>query len=435
MIARRFLAIGLLGFAFLAISASAASAQSGVSRAEAIKELDQTRVSIDETLALFKAGKAKQALQQAQDGYLSHFERVEIPLRVADADLTLDAEQQFAEIRGLIRDDASTSDVRAAIVDLRGLVDSAERRLTDPGLGAPAIVFTQSFLIIFREGLEAVLLLSVLIGFLEATKATQFKRPILYGVGLALVATAATVFLLQALFAIAPASREVMSAVTALVAVALLFWVSFWLIARLEHRRWMEFLKARVWTAVSIGSTASLILIGFTAVYREGFETVLFYQALLSFGTGLGIWMALGFVCGVVALTACGFAIFRLGRRLPIKAFLSVAVGLIMLTSVAFLGNAVAALQEADAVGYTRLEGWPRLPIYLAEATGYRPTTQTVVAQIGLILVYLLGALYMFVVQPRLRRTAPPVPTPAPEPADGDTRVELEPTAPTGTSR
>ena len=71
-----------------------------------------------------------------------------------------------------------------------------------------------------------------------------------------------------------------------------LFWVSFWLIARLEHERWMEFLKARVWTAVSLGSTASLVLIGFTAVYREGFETALFYEALLSFGTGPRLWIA-----------------------------------------------------------------------------------------------------------------------------------------------
>ena len=83
-----------------------------------------------------------------------------------------------------------------------------------------------------------------------------------------------------------PFGREVLEAIVGLLAVAMLFYVSFWLIARLEQRRWMEFLQARVWTAVSVGSAASLALIGFTAVYREGFETVLFYQALLSFGDG-----------------------------------------------------------------------------------------------------------------------------------------------------
>ena len=114
----------------------------------------------------------------------------------------------------------------------------------------------------------------------------------------------ATVFLLQAVISVAPASRELMEALTGVLAVVVLFWVSFWLISRLEHKRWMEFLKARVWTAVSLGSTASLVLIGFTVVYREGFETVLFYQALLSFDTGLEIWTAIGFGLGVLALGA-----------------------------------------------------------------------------------------------------------------------------------
>jgi len=162
--------------------------------------------------------------------------------------------------------------------------------------------------------LEAVLLLSVLLGYLEAAKASQFKKPVLWGVGFACLATVATVFLVRFVFELAPVSRELMEAITAIIAVVVLFWVSFWLISRLEHKRWMEFLKARVWTAVSLGSTASLVLIGFTAVYREGFETTLFYEALLSFGTGLELWIAVGFLVGVVALTIVSIGIFRLGR-------------------------------------------------------------------------------------------------------------------------
>jgi high-affinity iron transporter len=209
-----------------------------------------------------------------------------------------------------------------------------------------------------------------------------------------------------------------MEAITAIIAVGVLFWVSFWLISRLEHKRWMEFLKARVWTAVSLGSTASLVLIGFTAVYREGFETTLFYEALLSFGTGLEAWIALGFVVGVVALAVVSYGIFRLGRRMPVKVFLSGAVLLLMATSIAFLGNAVYELQQADVVGYHVLAGWPRLPIYLAQATGYYPTRETVGAQVALIAVYLLGAIWMFVVRPRLGRrshTSPPAPVSVPD--------------------
>jgi high-affinity iron transporter len=401
---------GVVVVALLTLAPAAGAAGSDVSRSQAIDQLQNVRVSMNETLSLFKQGKDAQALKQSQAGYLNHFEYVEIPLRVADPQFTLDAESKFAEVRQAIRD-GRTSDVRDRIVELRSIVDEAERKLSSPGLTAPLLVTSQSFLIIFREGLEAVLLLAVLLGYLEAAKATQFRRPILWGVGLAVLATLATVVAVHFIIELAPVGREVMEAATAILAVVVLFWVSFWLIARLEHQRWMEFLKARVWTAVSLGSAASLMLIGFTAVYREGFETVLFYEALWSFGQGLTGWILLGLGLGIVALAAVTYAIFKLGRRLPVKAFLSVAVALLMATSIAFLGNAVYALQEADVIGYHRLVGWPRLPIYLAQATGYYPTRETVFAQVALLVVYLLGALWMFVGRPAMqRRRRPPSP-------------------------
>ena len=85
----------------------------------------------------------------------------------------------------------------------------------------------------------------------------------------------------------------------------MLFYVSFWLIARLDQRRRMEFLQARVWKAVAVGSATSLALVGFTAVYREGFETVLFYQAMFSFGEGLQAWIVAGMLPRRVVLAGC----------------------------------------------------------------------------------------------------------------------------------
>jgi len=382
---------------------STAVPRQSVGRDEAIDQLDVVRTSIDRTLGLVKDGKAEEAFAEAKDGYLSHFEQVEIPLRLADAQLTADAETQFAEIRGLITSGASTGEIREAIVELRGTIDTAERRLTSPGIGAPAVVLGQSFLIIFREGLEAVLLVSVLLGYLEAAKATQYRRPILWGMAVAAGATLITFLLLRTVLDALPFGREVLEALTAIVAVVVLFYVSFWLVARLEQKRWLEFLRARVWNAVSVGSTTALVLVGFTAVYREGFETALFYQALVSFGPGLGGPVLAGFALGVVALAVVSWAIFRLGRRLPIKTFLSCAVILLMATSLAFLGNAVRSLQEADVVGLHRWPDWPRAPIFLAQALGYWPSRETMSAQGALLAVYLAGALYVFVIRPRQR--------------------------------
>jgi high-affinity iron transporter len=177
---------------------------------------------------------------------------------------------------------------------------------------------------------------------------------------------------------------------------------------------------------VSVGSTAALVMVGFTAVFREGFETSLMYQALVSFGTGLVGWILLGLGLGLAALTVVAYGIFKLGRKLPIKTFLSGAVVLLMATSVAFLGNAVRSLQEADVIGLTPLGGWPRAPIFLSQALGYWPSRETVLTQAALTLVYVAGAVYMFGLRGRTHTHRPPArpkeerapaPAPAPSPA------------------
>ena len=397
----RIVALVTLSLTAIALMTSPASASG--SRKDAIVLLDKTRDSVDQTLLLLKNGNVSVALEEARTGYLSHFEQVEIPLRIADNKLTIEAEARFALIRQAIKDGQPVTEVRAQIVILRDLLNQAERKLTDAGVGAPALVASQSFLILFREGFEVVLLLSVLLGFLEAARSPHLMKPILVGVGLAGVATVATVAVLPTLFAILPVGREVLEAITALIAVAMLFYVSFWLIARLEHKRWMEFVRARLWSAISVGSTASLVGVGFTAVYREGFETALFYQSLLTFGTGLGRYIALGIGLALIALAGVAYVVFRLGRKLPIKTFMNTAVALVMITSVAFLGNAMHTLQAADVLTFRRTSA-PRLPIFLAEATGVWNTVPSLLAQAALSLVYIAGAVYVFVVKPRLAR-------------------------------
>ncbi|MGH3772549.1 MAG: FTR1 family protein [Pseudonocardiaceae bacterium] len=409
MIGRRLLgallALGLLAPVVSLVGSAravAATAQrQAISRPEAIRQLAVVRASIDQTLKLVEQGKLDQAATQAKTGYVEHFERVEVPLRVAAPDLTGDVETQFTQIHDLITSRASVDTVRANIVELRRLIDAIERRLTGTGFGAAAVVAGQSFLIIFREGLEAILLLTALLGYLAATKSTQYRKPIARGVILGLVATAPAYLLLRFVLAMMPAGREVLAAVVATAAVTVLLYISFWLIARPEHRGWMAFLRSRLFTAVSVGSTTALVLVGFTGMSWEGLETALLYQALVEFGQGLGWWIVAGLVAGLVALAAVFFLIFRLGRRLPVKTFLVGAVVLLMAPSVAFLGNAVRSLQTADLVGRTPLAGWPHASIFLGQALGYWPSVQTLVCQAVLVAVYALGATWLLTVRPR----------------------------------
>jgi high-affinity iron transporter len=360
---------------------------------------------VDEAVAAAARGDREQAYDLARTAYLDHFELAEVPLRLRDPNLVLDLEFAFAKLRNDIRDGEPLSEVRANAAEIRaGLLD-VDRTLADKGVAAPLLAFVFSFTILFREGVEVVLLLAILLGALSAGRASGYRRPLGLGVLAAVLATIATWLVATLVLELAPVQRELLEGVTALAAVAVLFMVSFWLVSRLEHRHWLEFMRSRVAAAISAGSSLAFAGLGFTAVYREGFETVLFYQALTIFAKGLELWVILGVAAAAAALGVVAFAILRLGKRLPIKPMLIGGASILLLLSVTFAGNAVRSLQEADWIGVTPVDGgWARLPVYAAELTGIHPTREGLTTQAVLLGVYVLGALWMFVVRPRRRR-------------------------------
>jgi high-affinity iron transporter len=360
---------------------------------------------VDEAVAAAARGDREQAYDLARTAYLDHFELAEVPLRLRDPNLVLDLEFAFAKLRNDIRDGEPLSEVRANAAEIRaGLLD-VDRTLADKGVAAPLLAFVFSFTILFREGVEVVLLLAILLGALSAGRASGYRRPLGLGVLAAVLATIATWLVATLVLELAPVQRELLEGVTALAAVAVLFMVSFWLVSRLEHRHWLEFMRSRVAAAISAGSALAFAGLGFTAVYREGFETVLFYQALTIFEEGLELGVILGVAAAAAALGVVAFAILRLGKRLPIKPMLIGGASILLLLSVTFAGNAVRSLQEADWIGVTPVDGgWARLPVYAAELTGIHPTREGLTTQAVLLGVYVLGALWMFVVRPRRRR-------------------------------
>jgi high-affinity iron transporter len=398
---RRALISLLTAVALLAIAAPAFGADSSLERGR--REIDTSRALLEQSLRAVKAGDRDRAYALSREAYLDHFEFVEIPLRLRNPNLVLDTEFKYAKLRNDIRDGAPLSAIRADTADVRAALVDVDRELARKGLAAPAVAFGFSFSILFREGVEAVLLIAILIGSLAAGSASNYKRPLALGVGAAIVATAVLFVLATLVIDLAPLSRELLEAVTALIAVVVLIGVSFWLVARLEHRRRMEFMRARVASAMAAGTTAAFAGLGFTAVFREGFETVLFYQALALFAEGLILWVVLGAVAAAIALGGVGYAILGLGKRLPLKPMLVTGAGILLLLSVAFVGNAVRSLQSADYLAATPVD-CPRLPVFLAELTGIHPTSQGLIVQAALLAVYVVGAVYVFAWQPTRRR-------------------------------
>ena len=397
-------AVLVAGLALVA-GVGTASAAENDQFADVRAKVAQASVLVDDAVAAAAAGDRERAYDIARTAYLDHFELAEVPLRLRDPNLVLDLEFKFAELRNGIRDGDSLAQVRADAVVVQQGLRQVDRSLADKGLAAPLLAFAFAFTILFREGLEAVLLFAILLGSLKAGRATNYRKPLVAGIGAALLATIATWIVATFVIEIAPFQRELIEGVTAVLAVVVLVLVSFWLVSQLEQKRRLEFMRARVASAIAAGSALAFAGLGFTAVFREGFETVLFYQALAIFAEGLALWIVLGAAAAAIALAVVGYAILKLGKRLPLKPMLLTAAMLLLALSVTFAGNAVRSLQEGDWIGVTPVDGgWARLPVYLAELTGIHPTKEGLLTQGALLSIYVLGALLVFLVRPAMRR-------------------------------
>ena len=368
-------------------------------------DIDTIRMQLDETLRLHGEGNYDGALLTSRSAYLDSYESIEIPLRPIDPDFTLDMEIKFAELRNLIQAHASYEEVEAKIVELRRGLDESERLVSGTGILAPTIAFSTSFSIVFREGLESALIIGAILTYLEASRNNKFKKHVYYGIVIAIAATAVTWFIAEFIIEISGASRELIEAIAGISAVAVLFWVSFWVLNKIETKRWIEFVKAKVWKATTTGSIMVFVMLSFFTVYREGFETVLFYQAMLSFAKYMEWYVVAGFVVGLAVIVATTIVVRQLGRRLPLKVLFALTMGIGAYMSIAFMGNAIREFQEVGYISTTHLIGTvPRLDINLATMTGIHPTLETIVAQIALLAVYVVGSLYILIISPRRQR-------------------------------
>jgi len=365
-------------------------------------EIDFIRDTLQVMLVQYDDGDYDSAYTSARSAYLDSYEFVEIPLRTIDPDFTLEVEFQFAEIRNLIKQQADFDQVQEVAIAIKRNLDESERIVSGTGTLAPSIAFTSSFAIIFREGLESVLILGAIMSYLEASRNNQFKKYIYYGIIAALGATTITWIVASYVIEISGANRELIEAIAALSATAVLFYVSFWVLNKIEHKKWMEFVKAKVWQATTTGSVMVFVMLSFFTVYREGFETVLFYQAMSGFAKYMEMYVGLGFVLGILSLLGVYYMMRKLGKKLPLRALFGLTMGVGAYLSIAFLGNAIRELQILEIVPYTGLIGIiPRLDINLAAMTGIYPTLETIISQVILFGVYLAASSYVLILRPR----------------------------------
>ena len=374
-------------------------------KGEVRDEIDVIREQLMATEIFYELGDTQSAYTSARSAYLDSYEYVEIPLRAIAPDFTLEVEFQFATLRNQINDGAPMGDISSTVIAIERSLDESERLVSGTGTLAPMIAFISSFAIIFREGLESVLILGAIITYLEASRNYKFKKYVHYGIVLAIGATAVTWFIASYIIEISGVNRELIEAVAALSATAVLFYVSFWILNKIEHKRWMEFVKAKVFQASTTGGVMVFVMLSFFTVYREGFETVLFYQAMLGFAKYMELYVGLGFIVGLISLFGIYFGFRKLGKRLPLRALFGLTMGIGAYLSIAFLGNAIREFQVLDYIPYTSMLGTiPRLDINVATMTGIYPTLETTVGQIVLLSVYLIASLYVLILRPKRQK-------------------------------
>ena len=355
--------------------------------------LDQVRAQVESAYAMAHARDAS-AGSKALDAYMT-FEQVEREVRAKNPSLASDLESEFAALRAQA---ASPTPAELSRVRERLFVglESAERTLSDTV--SPANLFVQSFIIMLREGLEAILVVGALMTFLVKMGASDRRRDINLGVGAAVVASLLTAVALETVIQLSPGHREALEGATMVLATVVLFYVSYWLLSKMEVVKWNQFVKSKVHDALTSGSALALASAAFLAVYREGFETVLFYKALfVSGGSAVGAMPVVGgMVVGGVLLVAVYVAIHRFGVRLPLKPFFGVTSAFLYYMAFVFAGKGIAELQEGGLVTTTILPGAPRLP-----ALGIYPTAESLAAQGALVLLALVALTWTFVLEPR----------------------------------
>ena len=351
--------------------------------ADAAGPLGITRTRLAEAERAHANGNISRAKELALSAYLDGFEPVEPILATRNPDLLVRIESGMMDLRAAIDADLPTSAISERIRAIEGLLVQAENVLA-PESATGWSTFVASFAILLREGLEALLIVIAMIAFVRKAGQDRALRFVHGGWTGALVAGALTWFAATYLLDISGAGRESIEAFGALIAALVLLSVGVWMHGKSQADNWQRYIRDKLGKALSRGSLWFLFGIVFLVVYREVFETILFYAALSAQGS-TGYLLAGAATAGLL-LVVIAWLLLRYSRTLPIGKFFAYSSVLIALLAIVLIGKGIAGLQEAGVIGIAPIAGGPRLSML-----GVYPTFQVIGAQFAMASALLLG--------------------------------------------
>ena len=337
----------------------------------------------DDAMTHYEPDKGMDTADVFSDIYFDVFEDsgMEAVIGLNDPGAKSELESLFSSVIGLASSAQPRAEVSQAWEKLRTRIGSVAGNVAGKESEGFWSVLLQSFLILLREGFEAILVITALITYLKR-QGENDKLPYIYhGAGWAVVASVLTAVLLSMVFNVSGTVQEALEGVTMLVAAVVLFYVSYWLISKREAARWQAYIRTKMNKALSHGSTLALGFAAFLAVYREGAETVLFYQAMAGQANGQYGAIAIGFVLALLGLGSVYWLMRTASFRMPIGLFFTLTAGLLYYLAISFAGNGMLELQTANWVGITPLDWVPRI-----SWLGLYPSMETILAQLVLLL-------------------------------------------------
>ena len=334
-----------------------------VSSSEAL--LARSSRLLHESLAAYRGGQQQAAQDLAVASYLNGFELVEASLDVVDKRLRMAVEAEMMRYQAMLKHQESTVTVAEQHKRIQELLTEATTLLARTRLSAEA-VFLSAFLILLQEGLEAMLVLAAMLA-LPIKSGRRDALPYVHAGWVAALALGGCTWLAASyVIALSGSAREVTEGVTALIAAVILLYVGFWMHNQAYADHWRTFFQDRLRDALSARTKWALTLVSFLAVYREAFETVLFYRALWIQAAPAYAPVLGGLCVAAVVLTGLGWLILRGTVHLPLGPYFGATSILLVLLAVILVGKGIAALQEAGTlpVHSVSFPGIPALGVY-----------------------------------------------------------------------
>jgi high-affinity iron transporter len=348
-------------------------------------DFDVIASMLDQMLVAVRNGEYNLAESSRLDAYAIMETGPEAKLMVFAPQLKMRLEELFWNGQGknrglayLIKSRAPYSEIKSTRLELDIHLSEAQTELTKNT--APAAIAMNAGIIVFREGLEVVVILASLMSSLKSVDERRYRKPMWLGALLALLATALTWLLAHELLRSLARYGEKLEAVVSIIAIAVLLVIMNWFFHKTYWTNWLAKFHAQKRRLLNeeTGLFLGLIALGFTSVYREGFEIVLFLQALVLEGGVPTVLM--GVIGSSIAVFLVGVIVFRLQKSLPYMKILVVTGIMIGAVLMQIVGGTVHVMQVVGWLPIHVIQGLD-LPYWLGTWFGVYPTWEGVTLQ------------------------------------------------------